>query len=315
MEDVRAELRRDPSPATLAWVAECVGARARVDGWMLLEGGSACAIHGVDVLDARGVRQSLVLKRFFRRDWVAREPDLAAREARHLEWLAGLALPIPQLVGVDPEPVCCDHPAVLMTRLPGRSLVEPSDPEPWLRTLVSPLPVLHTLGTECAARFSAYRSYVDLDALEPPSWSRQPQVWQRAIDCVRGQPPRLVARFVHRDYHPTNLLWTRGQVSGVLDFTDSSFGPAQCDLGHCGLNLAQLRGAEAAERFKQLYQSAAPGLLELDPYWDLLSLVEILPGPDGVYWGWLNLGVSGLSTQIVRARLDDYVSRLVAELG
>ena len=73
---------------TLAWVAECVGARARVDGWMLLEGGSACAIHGVDVLDARGVRQPLVLKRFFRRDWVAREPDLAAREARHLEWLA-----------------------------------------------------------------------------------------------------------------------------------------------------------------------------------------------------------------------------------
>jgi hypothetical protein len=46
-----------------------------------------------------------------------------------------------------------------------------------------------------------------------------------------------------------------------------------------------------------------------------LAWVAECVGADGVYWGWLNLGVSGLSTQIVRARLDDYVARLVAELG
>lgn len=319
VEDVRALIRRDPSPETFSWVADRVaahvGTRARVDGWMILSGGSACAIHAIDVMDDRGQRLPLVLKRFFRRDWLAREPDIAAREARHLQALACVDLPIPRWVGVDPQGEVCDHPAVLMTRLPGRSELVPDDMDAWLRGLVEPLAVLHDIADDRLAAFGEYRSYNDLEALAVPAWSSCPAIWQQLIERVRGERPGFVPRFVHRDYHPTNLLWTRGRVSGVLDFTDSSRGPAAADLGHCRLNLAQLHGPDVAERFLAMHQALAPGSIEIDPYWDMLSLVEVLPGPDDVYWGWTNLGVRHLTTRVVRERLDAYAAGLVAKLA
>jgi aminoglycoside phosphotransferase (APT) family kinase protein len=282
---------------------------------MILDGGSACAIHAVDVVDARGVRHPLVLKRFFRRDWLEREPDVAEREARHLQLLSGVELPVPRLVGVDPDASHCDLPSVLMTRLPGRSVVAPEEMDSWLLRLVEPLPVLHAVDGHVLSSLAPYRAYVALDDLLVPAWSSRKPAWDRAIQCVQGAAPEAVDRFVHRDYHPTNVLFTRGAVSGVLDFTDSSRGPAAVDLGHCRLNLALLHGPDVAERFLAIHKEVAPDSIELSPYWDLLSLVELLPGPPSVYWGWRNLGVTHLSEDIVRERADEYVELLVSKLG
>ncbi len=295
-----------------------MGDRARVDGWMSLPGGTACAIHALDVVDGAGRRHPLVLKRFVRGDWVDREPDVATREARHLAALATLAsgdLPVPRLVGVDPDAETCDCPTLLMTRLPGRSLLQPEDMAAWLRGLCQPLIGLHAIPIDGLDCFAPYRSYNDLRSVQVPAWSQRPEVWEGVLARVRGERPGFAARFVHRDYHPNNVLWCRGELSGVLDFTDSSVGPAAVDLGHCRLNLAQLHGPEVAERFLQTYASLAPRTIELDPYWDLLSLVEVLPGPDIVYAGWTKLGVRGLTTRIVRDRLDAYAADLMAKLG
>jgi aminoglycoside phosphotransferase (APT) family kinase protein len=261
------------------------------------------------------VSHGLVLKRFFRSDWLDREPDIVEREARHLRLLAGVDLPIPRLVGVDPDASVCDHPAVLMTRLPGRSVLVPDDWDAWLRGLVEPLAVLHAIGDDAVSSLGAYRTYNDLEALAAPSWSARQDVWEALVERVRGEAPAFVPRFVHRDYHPTNLLWVQGRLSGVLDFTDSSRGPAATDLGHCRLNLASLHGPDVADRFLDMHQAIAPGSIEIDPYWDALSLVEVLPGPDDVYWGWTNLGMHGLTTQTIRDRLDEYASRILARFA
>jgi hypothetical protein len=313
--DVRARIRADPPAATLAWAAACVGASARVDSWMILDGGSACAIHALDVVDAHGGRHPLVLKRFFRQDWVEREPDVAEREARHLDLLAGVDLPIPRLVGVDAYAGVCDLPSVLMTRLPGRAQLLPDDMDVWLRRLVEPLPVLHAIDGWRVASLAPHRSYVAIDRLTVPDWSSCKPTWARAIECVQGPAPEALDRFVHRDYHPTNVLFTQGRVSAVLDFTDASRGPAAADLAHCRLNLALLHGPAVAERFLEIHEEVAPGSIELSPYWDLLDLVEVLPGPPSVYWGWRNLGVTQLSEEIVGQRADEYVSLLVAKLA
>jgi aminoglycoside phosphotransferase (APT) family kinase protein len=319
-DDIRRRIREDPPPETFEWLAGWFGARARVDSWMILEGGGACAIHAVDVVDARGARHPLVLKRFFRQDWVAREPDVAAREARHLEKLVAVDLPIPRLVAVDPDGRSCDWPTVAMTRLPGRVELaadgrSPAERDPWLRALAGPLPILHDIGAEVVADLAPYQSYVRLHELVVPSWSSRPDAWARAIAIVQGPAPAARECFVHRDYHPTNVLFSQGRVSGVLDFTSSSRGAAALDLGHCRLNLAQLHGPEVAERFLALHESLAPASIELDPYWDLLSLLEVVPDSPSVYWGWRNLGVGGLTPELIAGRLDDYVALLVAKRG
>ena len=314
MKDVKAQIRGRPSDETFAWVVAAVGSRARLDSWMVAEGGSACAIHAVDVVDGRGVRHPLLLKRFFREQWLAREPDLAEREARHLTLLEHVDLPIPRLVAVDPWAEECDLPAVLMTRLPGRTELLPSDMDAWLRSLVEPSVVLHSLPESVWSGFPPYRSYGDLERLQVPRWTHRPDVWERVIERLQAPPTVAAPRFVHRDYHPNNLLWTQGRLTGVLDFTDSSHGPAAVDLGHCRINLAQLHGPDVADRFLELHESVAPGSVELDPYWDLLSLASMLPGPEGVYWGWRNLGVTHLTAAICWQRLDEFAGRVVARL-
>ena len=298
----------------VAWALARVGARARLDGWSRLFGGTACAIHALDVVDARGVRHALVLKRFVRADWVAREPDVAVREAANLERVAGIALPTPRGVAVDPDGSAVGEPAVLMERLRGRSEVQPADEGAWLEALARVLAELHDLPRDEAARFPAYRSYRDPAALAVPSWTRHAQAWERAFERLQAAPPDFTAGFVHRDYHPNNLLFLQGRVSGVLDFTDSSCGPAGVDLGHCCGNLVQLRGVECAERFVGVYRAAGGRDDALHPFWALRSVADGQPGPDVVYPGWTRLGVRGLSVELVRERIDDWVARRVSEL-
>lgn len=303
--DVRSQIRAHPSEATLAWAASEVGGGARVDSFMILEGGGACAIHAVDILDARGVRHPLVLKRFFRPEWLAREPDLAQREARILRALEAVDLPIPRVVGVDADGTACDCPAVLMTRLPGRVDLAPEDEDAWLRGLVEPLPYLH--GADSAVRDAApaYWTYNDVVDFDVPPWTREPAAWQRVLEVAARPPPPFTDRFLHRDYHPTNLLWTQGRVTGVLDWTSASHGPAAIDLCHCRANLVKLYGLPMADRFLAMHESLAPGTADYDPYWDCVTLLEQLPEP-GVYWGWRNLGINGLTEAIVRGRLDTW---------
>jgi aminoglycoside phosphotransferase (APT) family kinase protein len=281
---------------------------------MLAPGGSACAIHAVDVLEAHGLRHRLVLKRFVQRDWLAREPDLAEREARHLELVAALALPIPRLVAVDARADACDAPALLMTRLSGRVVLSPEEPDAWLRGAAETLRALHELPEERAHALEPYRHYGDPTALAVPAWSKRPEVWERVIARLARAAPQAARRFVHRDYHPGNLLWLQGRRSGVLDFTDSCCGPAAVDLGHCRLNLAQLHGPDCADRFLEIYAALAGGAVEIDPYWDLIGLSNLLPGPEDVYRGWLDLGVRHLRLETCWARLDDYAARVVSEL-
>jgi len=75
----------------------------------------------------------------------------------------------------------------------------------------------------------------------------------------------------------------------------------------------ELYGVPVAERFLGLYRELSGARGELDPTWDLFSLVEVLPEPS-VYWGWVNLGVPDLTVSRVRERLDEYATLLASRI-
>jgi hypothetical protein len=103
-------------------------------------------------------------------------------------------------------------------------------------------------------------------------------------------------------------------VSAVLDWTNASCGPPGADAGHCRLNLVKLYGVEIAERFREILHQTADGVEGgRDPTWDIFSLIEVLPNPS-VYWGWVNLGVTNLTVQLVQSRLDTYAELLASRL-
>src|SRR4051812_14899167 len=101
------------------WVESAMGPGARVVRNRKLTGGISSDMRTVDVDRGDGERRRLVLRRHTNLDWLEREPDLVAREAKALELLASAGVPTPELVAFDTDGFACGEPAVLMTRLPG----------------------------------------------------------------------------------------------------------------------------------------------------------------------------------------------------
>jgi aminoglycoside phosphotransferase (APT) family kinase protein len=256
----------------LRWAAAAVGRAARVRGAEALVGGTSSAVHALMVEGDDGQVRELVLRRFVRADWLAEEPDVAAREAAALALLVGRSLPTPRLVAVDPDGTEVGVPAVLMTRLPGRIDWDPPEVEGFLRRLAEPLPTIHATPLPPATVLPDYQPY-PLKLRRPPVWASAPDVWLRAFALLDAPAPSSERAVIHRDYHPGNVLWRRGRVSGVIDWVNTSIGCPWADIGHCRVNLASELGQPAADRFLELYRAAAGRGGDYDPYWDIAAAV------------------------------------------
>jgi aminoglycoside phosphotransferase (APT) family kinase protein len=292
-----------------SWIEDTVGGRVTSVG--VLPGATSSMLHAIEV-ESDGRRRSLVLRRFTDEDWVRREPDIAVREAASVQQAARAGLPVPELVATDRDGSYCGVPATLVSKLPGEVVLQPVNWQEWLDGLARAASQIHRVD---AAGFRwKYRRYNDREALAVPSWSRQPEAWKRAIEIVQSPAPPYRECFIHRDYHPSNVLWLTGRVSGVVDWVNGCRGPAGIDVAWCRHNLANLHGLSVADDFLAAYIAGAGSEFEYDPYWDLMSVVELLPGPPSMYEGWRAGGVGIISNALMRERVDLYVASVVARL-
>jgi aminoglycoside phosphotransferase (APT) family kinase protein len=191
-------------------------------------------------------------------------------------------------------------------------VLQPANWNEWIDGLARAAAQIHRVD---AAGFRwKYRRYNDGDSLSVPAWSQQPEAWKRAIVVVQHPGPSYRECFVHRDYHPSNVLWSNGRVSGVVDWVNGCRGPAGIDVAWCRHNLANLHGVSVADDFLAAYTTAAGSDFQYDPHWDLMSVVELLPGPPSMYEGWRAAGFPSISNTIMRERVDAYVANVVARL-
>ena len=299
------------SADVLRWVADAVGSGATIRSVISLPGATSSVLHGIEV--ERNKRSlKLVLRRFVDADWLRDEPELARHEAANLRVAAQAGVPTPELIAYDEKGAHCDVPATLMTRLPGSVELRPQNFDLWLHQLAAAIVPFHSI--EARRHAWSYFPYSDLARLAPPGWSRARGLWEQAIAIVAGPRPRTRACFIHRDYHPTNVLWQNGAVSGVVDWVNACRGAAGFDVAWCRQNLALLYGVAAADGFLHAYQSLAGASFTYDPYWDLIAIIEVLPGPPGVYAGWSAFGITHLDEDIIGARIDQYLASLIARL-
>lgn len=292
-DDRSRRLRRRPPPEALAWVERTLDVRVR--SVRAYKGGSSSAIHGLRVERLGGATETVVLRRYVLEQLNEEEPDLAEREARVLQLLVACAVPTPALLAVDPTGDEAGVPAVVMSRVPGRLEWSPSDLEPWLVRLVDLLPAIH--GAPITAGVQEFQPY------QPDSWDPPPgldrRLWDRALAVFHGprlDPDRV---FIHRDFHPGNVLWRRGRPSGVVDWQAASLGPRTADVWHCRANLLGRFGLATADRFLELWQERTGG--ECHPWTEAVMLVDAL--------GW-----SGAARRHQHV-LAGLLARRLAELG
>jgi aminoglycoside phosphotransferase (APT) family kinase protein len=295
--------------AVLHWIQDALGSGTTIQSGVRLAGATSSELHHVRARFG-GADADLVLRLFVKEDWLREEPDLAVHEAASLAKACETGLPTPELVAIDSEGRQCGVPAVLMTKLPGQVELAPHDLENWLVQLAAALVSIHAVDAD--AYVWSYFTYNDISRLETPGWSTCPELWKKAIEIVQGTRPEVAERFIHRDYHQTNVLWQSGKISGVVDWVNACRGPAGIDLGHCRWNLAGLYGVTAADTFLDAYLSLAGDVFRYDAYWDLISVIEGLPGPPDVYAGWVAFGVRHLDDNLMRERADAYLTSLMA---
>ncbi len=249
--------------------------------------------------DFRQVRHRLVLRRFVG-SIALTEPDLATREGAVLSHLAGRGLRAPELVGLDADGSEAGDPAVLATRVPGRIDLQPADRSRWVRELAAALGPIHALDGGALPHYARYDSGVRSG---PPPWTDDPATWERAAEIVvRGPQPGPVT-LIHRDFHPLNTLWSRGRLTGIVDWASGCLGDPGVDVGHCRLNLAMLFGDDTPDAF-------AP---DADPYWDLACAT------DGIAWSlptasFRDAGRTDLDDRLVATRLDAFVTAAISRV-
>lgn len=297
-----------PDAATRAWVEREVRAGAVV-GVRRLTGGIATSTHLLTFESGHQV----VLRRHHR-TLLAEEPGAVANEVATLRHVAGRGVPTPVVVAADVDGSAAGTPALVMERLPGRIELSPRHRDGWLRQMAEALGMIHEMPP-LPASMPVAAAPDWLRRAGPPTWSAHRELWERAIDVVwDGDGPTSGtgrAALVHGDFQHFNLLWSRGRLTGVVDWSGDSGNPLDADLGHCRLNLVILFGTEVADDFLRCYQSVTGRTV--DPWWDLRETVVFLPT-----WAPTILRQVGarlpVDVEAMHRRVDAHLSTLLARL-
>lgn len=278
---------------------------------LVLAGATSATVYKIQTKS-----RTLFLRLLTNGDWLKLEPDLAPHEAAvltHIQTGASSHL-YPQVVAFDEKGLEAGIPAILTTWLPGKVDLHPADRETWIKRMAIALADIHQLEIDPAFQWR-YRDWFDREALTNIEfrWSSNPQAWKRMVSEVALQaPPPYQPVFLHRDYHPTNVMWKDSEISGIVDWINGCVGPPLVDVGHCRLNLACMFGLEEADLFLASYLEANRSV-SYDSYWDKVSLCNFdLDERPSVYSGWADFGLHNITQQDVIDRLDRFVISLEA---
>jgi aminoglycoside phosphotransferase (APT) family kinase protein len=299
--------------ATQRWVERVAGP---VRSAVRLRGGWSSEMRLLEV-EGPHVPERLVLRFFTKPKFLRHADAMLQREAATLDLLAGTGIPVARTIAVDSRADECPFPSLLRTWMPGAIQLQ-ADGHAAMRCemLARLLVKIHSVEVSDTTRPRTYQAWTRHDLVRVPAQTQRPELWKHAIDVIRAEPPAYDACFLHRDFHPGNVLFDeRQQVSGVVDWVETSWGPADLDVAHCSTSLALLQSVNCGIGFAERYR-AAGGRLAVDLaariYWYLLDALAFAPDAEKVAVAWREAGRPDLTRETVSARLEDYVSAVVA---
>ena len=228
-----------------AALAAAIAPTARVRRVRRLGGGLATDTFAFDLVDA--TERPLVVKRYREGD------EIAPLEWECLHFAQRVAVPRPEPVAYDADGDWFGLPAVVMTRLPGRAYVTPTDLDDWLRQLAGALAAVH--DTDPSGAVGAILTDPDIEAPELLRPSRRSVLVERCLRAIDEHLPSATWPPVvtHGDLHPGNVIWTGNTLSGVVDWSGTVLGARWYEVAYCRADVALLLGVKAADRLTHHY--------------------------------------------------------------
>lgn len=307
--------------ATRAWVERALPAGERVVAAERLIGGWTSVVRRLRVVGGDGER-ALVLRSFVKPFFLRHAEGLLAREAAILALLAdvdaAIEVPVARCLAVDARGAYCDHPSLLMSLLPGGIRLGGEGAAMRIGLLARQLVAIHAVPVTEDTRPRDYQAWTAPERVGVPAATGRAGVWRRAVELIRREPPAYQGCFLHRDFHPGNVLFAghgaEVRISGVVDWVETSWGPADLDVAHCSTALALLHGPAVGMCFPAAYL-AAGGRLADDPadhlYWRLLDALAFAPDAEKVAVPWREAGRVDLTSDLLGARLEKYLALLL----
>lgn len=308
------------APATRAWVERAIGEGAQIMSVTRLIGGWTSDMRLLRVRSGGGERL-LVLRSFSKPFFLRHAEGLLAREATVLAQLEGEAIPVARVIAVDARGEHCAHPSLLRTHLAGAIRLEDDGAAARSAQLAEMLAEIHRIAVPAEARPRSYQIWTPPQLMRAPAASARPDLWAHAIDIARRPAPPHESCFLHRDYHPGNVLFAPGErprITGVVDWVETSWGPADLDVAHCSTALTVLHGPDFGLRFADLFR-AAGGVLAADPatrlHFYLLDALHYAPDPEKLATPWREAGRTDLTPERLHSRIESYVQALLDRLA
>lgn len=251
----------------LAWVEATIGPLAGVrelrGGWT----STMLALTGEDGAEH-------VLRLMTNEPWRTHGAALTTREREVQLMLGATPVPAPVSIALDATAEHCGVAAHLMTLVPGEVDTGRVD-DASLGVLADELATIHAV--EPTAEVRDYESWAWEAKYVVPPWARDRRLWADAFALLRTDPPSYDAVLIHRDFQHRNVLWLGDRVSGVVDWVETSRGPAWLDVAHGCTNIALRHGPARAQAFADAYVARTGAVPQ--PYFDVMDVVGFLPPP------------------------------------
>ncbi len=229
------------------------------------------------------------------------------REALGCSLMSGTELPVPRLMASDPVGDVAGGYANLTSWVPGTVRVQALNDHA-IDELARAAAVIHATAVTSDQRPRDYAFWAP-DDLREPHWSARPDLWRRAIALFRGGTPDTASCLVHRDFHPGNVLWIGDTITAVIDWAETSWGPADLDVAHSCTNFAMLHDLDSARAFVRAYRrngGSVAGEPEAQRFWAIADILGFLPDPNEPLAA-LAAQRPDLSVEVIRQRLEEYL--------
>ena len=280
----------DDLSAAIAWAQSALGTRVREA--VALSGGLTSTMLALE--NASGTEA--VLRLMTNEPWRTHGAALTRREQDAQRVLAATSVPAPTSLALDEHGGTAGYPAHLMTRMSGRGRSDIDGAA--VALMAEMLAQIHDVRPP--EPFRTYESWAWEAKRVIPEWARRPATWQRAFDLLADGPPPYDPLFLHRDFSHRNLLWSGPSITGVVDWVETSSGPAWLDAAHAATNLAIALGPQPALGFIAAYEAETGRKPE--QYWLVMDAVGFLPPPG-------RKPLFGTPTQL--SRLENWLEALI----
>ncbi|WP_213421246.1 phosphotransferase [Bhargavaea massiliensis] len=226
-------------------------------------------------------------------------PVAAEREAQALAEAADRGLPAPRAIATD-------GPFLLMSKLDGYPFLQPLDFEAWIGEIAGILSTTHQ------ARISEMQAPPRPSEPVIPGWAIDRANWERAARIFQEETADAAPAFIHGNFEPATVLFRDGQATGLAGWGHAGSGPAQLDVGRMRVALELIHGGNVADRFLGTYKNLSKDRsFTYSRYWDLLAVYGWLgQEPAGIASHWRRFGITTLSEDEVRRRLERFVKTL-----